>query len=320
MVSTMNEIMPRLWISGEHTASNLNSLAKSRITHVVTLTGYTPFPDKIDYLVFDIQESLTANIMNVCLLSSEWIATKLAHPFNGVLVHCSTGVSRSGAVIIAYLILKCGMSYKLAFTKAILRRHQILPNSNFVFQLKYLDFLFNNDLSEWQDPPYISITYKMTEFTTPYILFHVDMLQKYKVINFYTTLTTIELPTTNPNFNIVPIHNLHFVALVELIKPTDGVEYTLQIGHNETITLFLLYNHLVLHGYRKPADVLSEINISPKEYQLLLTYYESKVLPSVQLILELEEIPGESVDQFYCFGIPAVEKKKKELLLTRSIN
>lgn len=318
MVSTMTEIIPRLWISGEYIASNLNSLLRSKITHVVTLTGYAPFPDQIEYLSFDnIQDSLTTNILNVCLHASDWIFTKLTNLQHSVLVHCGAGVSRSGAVIIAYLILKCGLSYSTAYTRSISRRHQIRPNPNFIFQLKYLDYLFNGDLAEWQSTPHVSITYKMTEFTSAYILFHVNLLQKYSIINFYTSLTTIELPNVCQNINIIPIYNLRFVALVEFIKPVDTINYTLQIGHNESIALFLLYNHLILHGYRTAKDALSELNLTRQEHQLLLTYYETKVPPSEQLLVKLDELFGsnaELVEDFDTYDIPVVVKRKSELL------
>jgi hypothetical protein len=162
----------------------------------------------------------------------------------------------------------------------------------------------------------------MTEFTSAYILFHVNLLQKYSIINFYTSLTTIELPNVCQNINIIPIYNLRFVALVEFIKPVDTINYTLQIGHNESIALFLLYNHLILHGYRTAKDALSELNLTRQEHQLLLTYYETKVPPSEQLLVKLDELFGsnaELVEDFDTYDIPVVVKRKRELLQEQTI-
>ncbi|KAI9511421.1 protein-tyrosine phosphatase-like protein [Russula earlei] len=49
-----------------------------------------------------------------------------------VLVHCQQGVSRSAAIVIAYLICKRGMSFDSAITFVRQRRPCIKPNSGFV--------------------------------------------------------------------------------------------------------------------------------------------------------------------------------------------
>lgn len=49
-----------------------------------------------------------------------------------VLVHCQQGVSRSAAIVIAYLIRKRGMSFDSAVTFVRQRRPCIKPNSGFV--------------------------------------------------------------------------------------------------------------------------------------------------------------------------------------------
>jgi len=49
-----------------------------------------------------------------------------------VLVHCQQGVSRSAAIVIAYLIRKRGMSFDSAITFVRQRRPCIKPNSGFV--------------------------------------------------------------------------------------------------------------------------------------------------------------------------------------------
>ncbi|EIN12287.1 phosphotyrosine protein [Punctularia strigosozonata HHB-11173 SS5] len=53
-----------------------------------------------------------------------------------VLVHCQQGVSRSSAIVIAYLICKHGMTYEQAFEFCKARRACVKPNSGFVACLK----------------------------------------------------------------------------------------------------------------------------------------------------------------------------------------
>ena len=322
MVTAMTEIIPRLWISGINTASNYNLLKKSKITHIITLTDNNLFPD-IEYLSFNIEDTLLTNILDICINAADWIYTKLANLRHNILVQCNSGTGRSGAIIIAYLILKHGSSFTDAYTIASKRRHRISLNLNFVFQLKWLDYLFNKSPNEWKLMPYVSTTYNMTEFTTIYILFHTESFKKYNTINLYTSLSTIELP--NSQINIIVINDFRLVNLVDYIKPTYETEYTLQVGHNEEIALVLLYHHLIINGYRKASDALSEISITPKELQLLLTYYETKVTPREQLIVKMLEISQsnspntqELLESFETYNIPSVVAKKKQILHTRS--
>ncbi|KAG6860699.1 hypothetical protein C0995_008371 [Termitomyces sp. Mi166 len=53
-----------------------------------------------------------------------------------VLVHCQQGISRSPAVVIAYLIRNHGMSYDNAFALLKRKRACVKPNSGFVSALR----------------------------------------------------------------------------------------------------------------------------------------------------------------------------------------
>ncbi|KIY45934.1 phosphatases II [Fistulina hepatica ATCC 64428] len=53
-----------------------------------------------------------------------------------VLVHCQQGVSRSAAIVIAYLIRNHGMTYDTAFGLCKSRRACVKPNSGFVMALR----------------------------------------------------------------------------------------------------------------------------------------------------------------------------------------
>lgn len=53
-----------------------------------------------------------------------------------VLIHCFAGVSRSGAVIIAYLMKTKGIGFQDAWTLAKSKRNVITPNEGFKSQLR----------------------------------------------------------------------------------------------------------------------------------------------------------------------------------------
>jgi len=59
-----------------------------------------------------------------------------------VLVHCQQGVSRSSAIVIAYLIKNHGMSYDSAYAFVKNKRPCIKPNSGFVEALRAWEGLF----------------------------------------------------------------------------------------------------------------------------------------------------------------------------------
>lgn len=55
-----------------------------------------------------------------------------------MLVHCARGLSRSAALVLAYLMLREGLSLVEA-VEAVRRHRNILPNAGFLEQLRQLD-------------------------------------------------------------------------------------------------------------------------------------------------------------------------------------
>ena len=53
-----------------------------------------------------------------------------------VLVHCHAGISRSAAILCAYLMTKHYWSYEQALNFIKKRRNRVKPNENFVYLLK----------------------------------------------------------------------------------------------------------------------------------------------------------------------------------------
>jgi protein-tyrosine phosphatase len=52
------------------------------------------------------------------------------------MVHCKAGMSRSAALVIAYLMIEHKWPYEDAFTYVKKKRHIIAPNEGFVRQLR----------------------------------------------------------------------------------------------------------------------------------------------------------------------------------------
>ncbi len=78
----------------------------------------------------DVQRLLT----QLPMLWNSWPACVAGDAIAGggaVLVHCSSGVSRSGTVVLAYLIARCGLLLKDAWELVSARRRVVLPNNLF---------------------------------------------------------------------------------------------------------------------------------------------------------------------------------------------
>ncbi|KAF9237985.1 protein-tyrosine phosphatase-like protein, partial [Melanogaster broomeanus] len=114
-------------------------LASNHITHVVQALDapWLPISDKDGFRCFriDILDKPTADLKPHLEGACQYIARALSGGGN-VLVHCQQGISRSPAIVIAYLIHNLGMSYDQAHALVKRRRPCINPNPGFVAALR----------------------------------------------------------------------------------------------------------------------------------------------------------------------------------------
>lgn len=114
-------------------------LANNHITHVVQVLDvpWLPISEKDGFrcLRIDILDKPSADLRPHLEGACQYIAHALQNGGN-VLVHCQQGVSRSPAIVIAYLIHNLGMSYEQAYTLVKRRRPCINPNPGFVAALR----------------------------------------------------------------------------------------------------------------------------------------------------------------------------------------
>ncbi|KAG2038748.1 protein-tyrosine phosphatase-like protein [Suillus americanus] len=114
-------------------------LAKHHITHIVQVLDvpWLPISEKDGFrcLRIDILDKPSADLRPHLEGACQYIANALKSGGN-VLVHCQQGVSRSPAIVIAYLIHDLGMSYDQAYALVKRRRPCINPNPGFVAGLR----------------------------------------------------------------------------------------------------------------------------------------------------------------------------------------
>ncbi|KAI0212762.1 Serine/threonine/tyrosine-interacting protein A [Lamellibrachia satsuma] len=143
VLSAFREIIPGLYLGPYAAAmkSRLASLQQSRVTHIVCIRQEIEanfvrpnFPDHFKYLVLDIADSVTENIIRYFPKVKRFLEECFA--IGGrALVHGNAGISRSAALVIAYVMEKHGLTYKDGLRYVQQRRFCINPNDGFAQQL-----------------------------------------------------------------------------------------------------------------------------------------------------------------------------------------
>ncbi|PNF41472.1 Serine/threonine/tyrosine-interacting protein [Cryptotermes secundus] len=143
MRRTMQEIVPGLFLGPYSAAmkSKLDHLMHHGITHIVCVRQDIEahfirpnFPERFEYLVLDIADNVTENIIQHFPKVRQFVDESLS---NGgkTLIHGNAGISRSAALVLAYIMEKYGLSCKDAFSMVQQRRFCINPNEGFMAQL-----------------------------------------------------------------------------------------------------------------------------------------------------------------------------------------
>lgn len=140
----MQEIIPGLYLGPYSSAmrSKCEYLLTNNITHIICIRQAVEahfirpnFPETFKYMVLDIADAATENIIQHFakvkkFLDDCWLSGGKA------LIHGNAGISRSAAVVIAFIMEKYGLTYKRAFLLVQRKRFCINPNEGFAQQLK----------------------------------------------------------------------------------------------------------------------------------------------------------------------------------------
>lgn len=148
-----------LYLGSYSSAQNRDILKERGITHIlIAASGLEAhFPEEFKYKVKrkDFLRSCHVQVIKVQDIESEDISKHFgeSHEFideaisssGGVLVHCAAGVSRSGAVIISYVMKVKNLSFKEAEELVLKARPVVSPNEGFQKQLvKFEEYLKSN--------------------------------------------------------------------------------------------------------------------------------------------------------------------------------
>ena len=112
----MDQIIPNLFISNDTNANNSELLLSNNIQCIASLNGCYQYLVEIPYkhiLAITFRDSLDVNISSTIELLNNWIDERIQKGLN-VLVFCGAGVSRSGSIIVGYLMHHLQLDYDTA--------------------------------------------------------------------------------------------------------------------------------------------------------------------------------------------------------------
>ena len=105
------------------------------------------FPDDFNYAVCPTEDAYDVSLYSVLSMALPSVLGCFRRDNPSVcLVHCTKGISRSSAVVIAAFIC-LGWSFERALQFCVLKRCAVYPNLNFQVQLRYLEQKLKNSIS-----------------------------------------------------------------------------------------------------------------------------------------------------------------------------
>jgi protein-tyrosine phosphatase len=138
MGTPISQVEPFLYIGNRRGALNKALLKQHNIRRVVQIQDSvtTPFfPGMFAYLTYAVVDVSCCDIAPLLPQALPFIAQGIASG-EAVFVHCDAGMSRSGSVIVAYLMASRSLSYVEALREARKARACIAPNPGFAEQLR----------------------------------------------------------------------------------------------------------------------------------------------------------------------------------------
>ncbi len=144
--NTNNEcshIIDNIYISNYKSSINKSFLISNKFTHIINCAygskSFTPcYFNEITYLNIDLKDDGNINISNAIIKFINFVKEVSENENNKILIHCAEGVSRSPALVSAYLMWKCNMDCISAVNFVKSKRNCIDINLGFMFQLENL--------------------------------------------------------------------------------------------------------------------------------------------------------------------------------------
>ncbi|ETO26907.1 leucine rich repeat and phosphatase domain containing protein [Reticulomyxa filosa] len=144
----MDEVFPNVWL-GQYEAvqkSQNSMLQQRRITHVVSIGSYEEWwktRKEPKHMLLDFKDSPFVFVTDYFKQVFEFMDEATVRG-NGVLIHCDEKRSRSGAIVVAYLMKKTQKQYTETLNKILAHSKKVMPNIGFQIQVLKMFFVFFN--------------------------------------------------------------------------------------------------------------------------------------------------------------------------------
>jgi protein-tyrosine phosphatase len=141
----MSLVEPGLWLGGAEHAYNIGFMKGAKITHVINCAdelnreyGLEISVSNIPLQDLDSEEEEPNARENILHAASLLHKIRQGEQNSVLLIHCRAGISRSPTVVMAWLILHRGLTYKEAWDIVSKARNIIYPNKYYREILKSL--------------------------------------------------------------------------------------------------------------------------------------------------------------------------------------
>jgi dual specificity MAP kinase phosphatase len=134
----ISQVEPGLFIGNYQGAANLELLTSHNIRRVIQFHDRDPtpnFPGHFNYLTYALPNQESTQLISVFRTALPFLRQGIEQG-ESVFVHCKRGASRSGSVIIAYLMATRDLSYQEACRVARGAREYINPSKWFIKQFQ----------------------------------------------------------------------------------------------------------------------------------------------------------------------------------------
>ena len=142
----LSPVIPGLYQGPESAANDVAELRRCDVTHIVSLGARAAALDGVAVLRIGCKDATDADLGVMCNQAFPFMdacfhqRAATADAAGSVLVHCKAGLSRSPAVVVAYLVARHGFTVEAAL--GVLRRateRRVQPNAGFLAQLRALE-------------------------------------------------------------------------------------------------------------------------------------------------------------------------------------
>lgn len=131
-------VIPGLYMGSQDVTQDLDLLHKHKITHILSVGVQVCQWPEFKYTFIEALD-LPEFVMKPVFQQSSELIDEVRDSGGSVFVHCNAGVSRSAAIVIAYLMKNQKLSYLLAVDLLKQTRPCVKPNDGFIRQLKLLE-------------------------------------------------------------------------------------------------------------------------------------------------------------------------------------